>query len=116
MNTYTWAITAMATVPSPPAPVNDFLALANYTVTATDGINTVEFQSQAQFRIEQKTDDNKKLTYTPYADLTQEQVIGWIKAEPNLVVDIETNLDNQLYVINNPPITPTITPLPWATE
>ena len=116
MNTYTWEITAMATVPSPPAPVNDFLALANYTVTATDGINTVEFQSQAQFRIEQKTDDNKKLTYTPYADLTQEQVIGWIKAIENLVIDVEANLNNQLYEINNPPIVAEITPLPWATE
>ena len=116
MNTYIWTVTTMATMPCPPAPVNEYAVLANYTVTATDGINIVDFQSQAQFLIEQTVDDNGELTYTPYADLTEQQVIGWIQAEPNLVVDIETNLDNQLYVINNPPITPTITPLPWATE
>ena len=116
MNTYTWTVTTIATMPSPPAPVNDFLALANYTVKATDGIHTVEFQSQVQFTIEQTMDENENLTYVPFADLTQEQVIGWIQAIENLVDNIKANLDGQLYEINNPPIVPEITPLPWATE
>ena len=116
MNTYKWEITALGTMPSPPAPVNDFLFFANYTVTATDGINTVEFQSQAQFTINKKIDENEKPTYTPYADLTQEQVIGWIQAIENLKENVEDNLDNQLYEINNPPIVPELTPLPWVSK
>jgi hypothetical protein len=116
MNTYTWKITVMATMPSPPAPINEYLVLANYTVTGTDGINTVKFQSQAQFTFEQTQNADGTPFYTPYADLTEEQVIGWIQSEQNLVVNVEANLDAQLYGINNPPIVPEITPLPWVTK
>jgi len=51
--------------------------------------------------------------YTPYADLTQDQVVGWVQASlgPEQVVNIEaalaTNIANQ---INPPVVTP---PLPW---
>jgi len=52
--------------------------------------------------------------YTPYADLTQDQVVGWVQDSmgPEQVASIETglatNIDNQV----NPPI---ISPaLPWA--
>jgi hypothetical protein len=113
MNTYKWEITALGTLPSPPAPVNEFLFFANYTVTATDGINSVDFQSQAQFKIDHKIDNS---TYTPYSDLKQEQVISWIQAIENLKENVEANLDNQLYEINNPPIVPELTPLPWASK
>ena len=116
MNTYKWEITALGTMPSPPAPVNDFLFFANYTVKATDGTNTVEFQSQAQFTINQTTNENEKPIYTPYADLTQEQVISWIQSKENLKETVEFNLDNQLHEIINPPIVPKITPMPWATK
>ena len=51
--------------------------------------------------------------FTPYADLTQDQVLGWCwnsgvnKAATEAAV--QTQLDNQ---INPPVVTP---PLPWAT-
>jgi hypothetical protein len=51
--------------------------------------------------------------YTPYADLTQNQVVGWVQASlgPEQVVNIEAalaiNIANQ---INPPVVTP---PLPW---
>lgn len=50
--------------------------------------------------------------YTPYADLTQEQVLGWIwssgvdKAATEATIQLK--IDNQ---INPPVVTP---PLPWA--
>ena len=123
-NTYTWTVTAMATMPSPPAPINEYVVLANYTVTGTDGVNTVELQSQAQFTIEQTqptvtitnadgTVTTQDTPYIPYANLTEADVIGWIQAEQNLVVNTEANLDGQLYSITNPPISAVITPLPW---
>ena len=116
MITYTWKITSMATMPSPPAPINDFAVLIDYIVMATDGTNTANFQSQVQILIDQTLDEKEKPTYTKYSDLTEEQVIGWIQTIENLVNVAETNLDGQLYAINNPPIVPKITPLPWASK
>ena len=49
--------------------------------------------------------------YTPYADLTQEQVWGWI--DPSIDrPEIEANLQAMIDAQKNPPVvTP---PLPWA--
>ena len=50
--------------------------------------------------------------FTPYADLTQEQVLGWIWANgvdrESAEAAVQQQIDNQ---INPPIITP---PLPWA--
>jgi hypothetical protein len=52
-------------------------------------------------------------SFTPYADLTQEQVLGWCYAngvdKDATEVAIQANIDNQ---INPPVVTP---PLPWVT-
>ena len=51
-------------------------------------------------------------TFTPYADLTQEQVLGWVWAngvdKDATEAAIQTQIDNQ---INPPVVSP---PLPWA--
>ena len=51
-------------------------------------------------------------TFTPYADLTQEQVLGWCYAngvdQAATEAAIQANIDNQI----NPPIVQP--PLPWA--
>ena len=51
-------------------------------------------------------------TFTPYADLTQEQVLGWCYAngvdQAATEAAIQANIDNQI----NPPIIQP--PLPWA--
>jgi hypothetical protein len=53
-------------------------------------------------------------TFTPYADLTQEQVLGWCYAngvdQAATEAAIQQNIDNQI----NPPIVQP--PLPWATS
>ena len=50
-------------------------------------------------------------TFTPYADLTQDQVLGWCWAngvnKATSEANVQTQIDNQ---INPPVITP---PLPW---
>jgi len=49
--------------------------------------------------------------YTPYADLTQEQVWGWVNSSIDRP-DIEANLQAMIDVQKNPPVvTP---PLPWS--
>lgn len=51
--------------------------------------------------------------FTPYEDLTQDQVIGWVKDAmgPERVAEIEANVEQQIENQRNPPVvTP---PLPW---
>jgi hypothetical protein len=114
MNTYVWTITSMATLPKPPAPIEECAVLAQYTVTATNNATppiTAEISGSSQFTI-----PNGTKNLTPYADLTEEQVLGWIQSEPNLVINTQANLDGQIASQITPPITPEITPLPWVTE
>lgn len=50
--------------------------------------------------------------FTPFDQLTQDQVLGWVWQDPNLKPVVETNVQVQLDRQINPPIvTP---PLPWA--
>lgn len=52
-------------------------------------------------------------TFTPYADLTQEQVLGWVWADGVDKDAIEASIQQQINEQINPPVvTP---PLPWAT-
>jgi len=114
MNTYLWTITSMSTLPKPPAPIEDCAVLAQYTVTATNNANPpiiAEISGTSQFKI-----PNEKNNLTPYDNLTEEQVLGWIQLETNLVINIQANLDGQILSQITPPITPEVTPLPWATK
>ena len=114
MNTYLWTITSMSCLPNPPAPIDDCAVLAQYTVTASNNDVppiTAEISGSSQFSVP-KTSKN----LTPYADLTEEQVLGWIQSEPNLVINTQANLDGQIASQIKPPIVPEVTPLPWATE
>jgi len=112
MNTYQWKITSISTLPSPPAPIEDCAVFIEYLVTASNNDNltiTAQINGCLHFSIPSNAEN-----LTPYADLTETQVLNWIQAEPNLVVNIQANLDGQIDSIFNPPIVPEITPLPWA--
>mgnify|MGYP003336381953 FL=1 len=51
--------------------------------------------------------------FTPYADLTQDQVIGWVKSAmgDERVAQIEASVNAQIEAQKNPPAV--IAPLPW---
>lgn len=52
--------------------------------------------------------------FTPYADLTQDQVVGWVKAAlgDEQVAAYEANVAGQIENQKNPPVVNP--PLPWA--
>jgi hypothetical protein len=52
-------------------------------------------------------------SFTPYADLTQEQVLGWCYANGVDQTDIESRIQANITAQMNPPVTNL--PLPWAT-
>ena len=110
MNTYKWSITSISTLPCPPAPIENCVISARYIVTASNKNTTVSIDGSIKFLASTEGD------LTPYANLTEKQVLGWIKSEPNLVTNIESNLDGQIDAILNPAIAPEETPLPWKVK
>jgi len=53
-------------------------------------------------------------TFTPYSELTQDQVVGWVQSAmgPELVADIEAGLAGQIAALINPPVV--TLPNPWS--
>ena len=108
--TYTWEVTNLYTMPVS-AQEQDYVVTALYLVTGVDGEYTASLSNSAQFEVVAD-----QPAYTPYADLTNEIVIGWVKEQlgvdgvANLEACIQGQIDSQI----NPPVSPENTPLPWA--
>jgi len=105
-NTYTWTVDSMSTMPTPEL---DFVVNILWTLTGTDGTNTAI--SGGSTRLTQVEGDD----FTPYADLTETQVLGWVQDDlgEEGVGNFKENLDGQINSMATPPITPTVEPLPW---
>ena len=103
--TYTWSIDRMYTIPTPQP---EFVVNVLWKLTGTDGTNTASIDGSSQF--EQEGD-----TYTPYADLTEAKVLGWVQDQlgENGVSNYKANVEGQINSMVSPPVTPTSEPLPW---
>jgi hypothetical protein len=105
--TNTWIVEQMNCYPTYEGETDVVFKVA-WRVNATDGTYNATAYGTQSVTYEAGT------PYTPYADLTQDQVVGWVQDAmgPEMVENIEaglaTNIDNQV----NPPI---VTPaLPWS--
>ena len=105
MTTFTTTITAMYTLPQVDGQT-DVVVNAQWTVTGVDGEYTADIGGNSQFTITQGEG------FTPYADLTQAQVIGWIPAEQ--IASAQACVQGQLDSLANPPVSPSSQALPWA--
>jgi len=103
---YSTTINSMYTVPNPTGYVVNVL----FTVSGTDGTHTASIGGNISF-----TPESDQPDYIPYADLTQEEVLGWINEATDNLVNYYANIDGQIASEVNPPVSPTDTPLPWAT-
>ena len=107
MITNNWNIIAMNCKPD----VNgmlDYVVTAHWTLTATDGTYTGSVYGTASFEV-----DPTKASYTPYIDLTLDQVAAWTQDAlgEEQVASYEANVASQIEAQINPNI---ITPkLPW---
>jgi hypothetical protein len=105
--TYQWTIQAMDCVPQENGHTN-VVVTAHWNVSATDGTHTSSVYGTQSF-----THDPAS-SFTPYNQLTQEQIVGWVQAGMGIdaVTALQENLDKQIdNQINPPVVTPT---LPWA--
>lgn len=107
MTTFTWTITALNCLPLADG-VTNYAVTAHWTCSGTDGTYTSSAYSTCSF----PAPTGPTNQYTPYADLTQDQVLGWVWTngvdKDTTEAAVQSMLDNQI----NPPI---VTPkLPWA--
>jgi hypothetical protein len=102
MTTFTTTINSMYTLDTPDP---GFVVNVIWTVTGVDGSNTASIGGSTQFTVQEGT-------FTPYDQLTQSQVIGWIPAQD--ISNAQACVQGQIDSMINPPVSPQNTPLPWG--
>ena len=107
MTTLNWTIEYMSVSTQPIAGQAEVVLTAGWRCTGTDGTNTASNYGSCSFP-EPKTGD----TFTPYAQLTQAQVLGWCYANGVNQAATETAINNNLALQINPLVTQP--PLPWS--
>jgi len=105
MTTFTTTVTQMFTLPQE-AGQTDVVVNVNYLVAGVDGTYTADIGFSQQFTIQQGE------AFTPYASLTEAQVVGW--ADPQTVSNMQACVQGQINSMINPPVSPTSQALPWS--
>jgi hypothetical protein len=105
MTTFTTTVTQMFTLPQE-AGQTDVVVNVNYLVAGVDGTYTADIGFSQQFTIQQGE------AFTPYAQLTEAQVIGW--ADPQTVSNMQACVQGQINSMINPSVSPTSQALPWS--
>jgi hypothetical protein len=104
-NTYTWIVEYMSCYPEADGET-DVVFTVGWRCNATDG--TYYATQYGSVNVAYKAGE----PYTPYADLTQDQVLGWIWGsgvdEDATQAALDKSIENQ---VNPPVVTP---PLPWS--
>ena len=101
--TYTWTVTQMDCYPQEGGDT-DVVFTVHWTCTGTDGTYYGSIYNTCNVPFTQGA-------FTPYADLTQDQVLGWIWANGVDKTATEAKVAQQIENQINPPVvTP---PLPW---
>lgn len=108
--TYTWTATSLIGYPVFDGQT-DVVVRACYTVLADDGAgHTADYSNFAY------TPLDPSVPFIPYADLTNEIIIGWVQYNigADLVASIEGSLAIQVERQVTPPPQPEVLPLPWV--
>jgi hypothetical protein len=108
MTTYNWTINNLYT--KTVDGLQDYVVTAMYNVTGVDGEFSSSLDNTASFSVKEGSE------FIPYADLTEEIVLGWIQEElgENGIISITASIQGQIDSQINPPVTSQNTPLPWA--
>jgi hypothetical protein len=108
--TYTWTATALIGYPTFDGQT-DVVTRASYTVLGDDGEgHTADYSNW------QETPLDPSVPFIPYADLTNDIVIGWVQSNlgPDAVAAIEESIAIVIQRQVTPPPEPEVLPLPWA--
>ena len=106
--TITWTVSAMDCYPTVGSET-DVVFTVHWTCAGTQTQDAKTYKANVYSTCGVPTPTG---TFTPYADLTQEQVLGWVYAsgvdKDATEAAVQAQIDNQ---INPPVVTP---PLPWS--
>jgi len=105
-NTYTWIVNNMVSYPQAEG-LTDVVFQVNWACNGTDGTYTDAIVGSTNVKLDPAA------PYTPYADLTEDQVVGWVKASLGAAQVTATQNDVAQQIANNY-YTPTILPNPWG--
>ena len=104
MTTFTTTITSMYTLQQPDP---NYVVNALWEVTGVDGTHTASIGGNTTFSSADQTGP-----VTPYASLTQAQVIGWIPE--SAIASAQACVQGQIDSMITPPVSPANTALPWS--
>jgi hypothetical protein len=107
MTNITWTITALNCLPLADG-VTNYAITAHWACSGTDGTYTSSVYSTCSF----PAPTGPTSQYTPYADLTQDQVLGWVWANGVDRFTTEAAVVQMIDAQINPPVV--VLPLPWA--
>ncbi len=104
--TYTWTVTNMSVLQTPQP---DFVVTAAWLCSGVDGDYSAEISGTESFP-DQQGDE-----FTPYADLTESEVLDWIWEQMGAFGQSNTEdcVAGQIESEKNPPVSPTSEALPW---
>ena len=105
-NTYTWVVNSMVSYPESEGYTN-VVTTVNWTCNGTDGTYLSGYSAATGVKLDPNA------PYVPYADLTEDQVIGWVKNTigENQVIAVQNAVAAQ---IANDYYKPTVLPNPWG--
>jgi len=105
--TYNWTITQLDCYPSY-AGQADVVFTVHWTYTGTDGTATSSLNGTVNCRY------IAGAPFTPYNQLTQDQVIGWVVEAlgPSQIATYQGIIANEIGIQEGP--TPVMPPLPWV--
>lgn len=103
----TWTVNSMLVKPQADG-YTDVVYIVNWVASDTDGVN--EARRGGKTEVPLPAGGN----FIPYDQLTEAQVIGWVKEVlgPEQVAAIEADLNFQIVYMQQPPVISP--PLPWA--
>jgi hypothetical protein len=105
--TYNWTVAQLDCYPEYEGH-EDVVFTAHWRCDGTDGEHASGVYGSVGLTLDPEA------PYTPYADLTEAQVIGWVKDAlgEDQVASYEENVANQIAALVNPPVVNP--PLPWG--
>jgi hypothetical protein len=109
MTTITWQIDYMNVSSQPIDGKSEVVLIAGWRCIGINGDFNASNYGQSAFP--QPTTGSQ---FTPYADLTQDQVLGWCYANGVDQAEVEASVTQEVDNLANPPVVSP--PLPWANQ
>lgn len=108
---YNWVVSSMQEYPKTSDDLTDVVFIVNWRRTATEIVDDKTFYADTYGALSVPAPD--PADFTPYPDLTFDQVCGWLDAGLD-VTAIDAGLATQIEQQINPPVVSL--PLPWASQ